>query len=987
VKRWLILLVLCGVAPAQTQNLTVSVTGTGTVTGSGQTYQNINLYPASTWLLCTYTTPPPTFCAGGTGIPSPAATVPTTGISSPSLSGSAMLSTLSGPNSTNTGWYQNFGASDNNTTFVLNEYIYIPTASLALMNDFERDQFQYLHSGSSGLTVNSRYYWGTHCVLSSHWFVWNSYTAAWVDTGAACSGVTANTWHHLTITVHRVAGDTSGSGGYGKMYYDSIYWDGTNVCGGSCPTTSAGALPSGYAEQTGIMLQTDILTAGTVNVYDDEINETQSGAPGISCPGNCTAAFNTGSSVSLGALPATGYVFNGWTGGGCTGTGPCSVTMSTTQTASAQFAPGTVCGPPTYNCTTKSTATVQTPNTPPITSPGSTGMTCVPGTANGGGTILGCANSWGYDTSLNPAGLNPITRMTDNTMISGYPASPTPSQGDNDLASNCALRGITPGSTFTTTACAIYNTYYIVLTYGACPYVEGWQVTSTNPVHVTLVNPLPATKGAGFTVAACGNFSWSHTNPQVTYNVPGSGTPIIYQTAWTPSGGVGSVMSYNQTPLYNLQTLCPLPSGFSTTWASSTSTDITDTYFTIGLSNVGGQNTGAYMVFLDTSSATPTCTVYVTGGTTAAAGTESCMGANCPSSSQLAAFSPGCLFTIHDVFMLQNPAGTNIPLSTGGYTSGHSCITNKPVWQPYGGSAGPQLLQASIKGTVGGDIFTGGHYSTGYYNIGVINNPYFFSVPAAGVTAVSTTTTTAISIGTNTNVVTASEANIFPTQSLTFDTGSNQETVTVLGVSGGFISAVFTKAHASGVAVTNTLTPVITFSDNCENHISQQNANLAETNPMIGSSSNNNYSTSGSGSTWPSVNGWGFNEVYAVGGNLGPVAARFNHNFILGPGSDCAGTVGPFDNTNTDFFAAYGIGDVTQDGAIFWWSSSFLGQLGTDAAGNYYAAIFAVGLDMGGNSSSGGGGTPPGTPGPTAPCPWFFTWFWREISTHPVGMA
>jgi Divergent InlB B-repeat domain len=988
VKRYLILLALCGAAFGQTLTVNLAGAGFGTVTGSGQTYQNINLYTSASWLLCTYNASQvPPFCAGGTGIPSPPATGPTTGISSPSLSGSAAEFTLSGPNSTNTGWYQNFGASDSNTTFVLDEYIYIPTASLALMNDFERDQFQYLHSGSSGLTINSRYYWGTHCVLhGGDWFVWNSFTAAWVDTGASCSGVTANTWHHLVETVHRVPGDSSGSSGYGKMYFDSIVWDGTNVCGGSCPTTSAGALPAGYAEQTGIMLETDILTAGTVNVYDDEINETQSGAPGIACPGMCSASFGSGASVTLAAAANSGSSFGGWSGA-CSGSGSCVVAMTSAQSVTATFKSsgggghsinGVTCGPPTYSCSYQGTNTVQTPNTPPITSPLSSGMNCVAGTANGSGN--GLYNSVGYDTSLNPLGLNPITRLTDNCMGSGYPFASTASGGDNDSGSNCAQRGVTPGSVFTTTICAITNTYFITLTLDGCPYVEALQVINS---QIQVVAPISATKGPGFTTPVCGDFSWSHTNPAITYNTPSSGVPTIYQTTWTWSGVPGTTVAYSQTSLYNLQTLCPLPASFSTTWASSTSSDITDQYFTLALSNTGGQNTGVYMVFLDTTSATPTCAVYVTGGTTSAAGTMACNGANCPPPSALASFAPGCLFTIHDVFMLQNAANGfgYIPLSTGGQTSGHTCVTDKPVWQPYG----PQLLQGTIKGTKGGLVFTGGHYSTGYNNIGVINNPYFYSVPASGVMAVSDTLTVAI------NGSPAVQGAFFttplplgsigPGSSLVIDTGANQETVSVISILNAesppvitFFNAIFLKNHPRGVTITNIATPFTTFSLNCENHFSQQNANPAETNPIVGSSASNNYTTSSLTSTYPATGGQWFNEVYVAGGILGSTVGRITHNFILGEGNTGGcGTndVGPFDNGNTNFDASQAIGDVTQDGAIFWWSSSFLGQLGTDALGNPYAAIFAVGLDMTAGSGGGsGGGT--GLPNPPpAPVPWF----------------
>src|SRR5262249_3679998 len=49
---------------------------------------------------------------------------------------------------------------------------------------------------------------------------------------------------------------------------------------------------------------------------------------GISCGSVCSATFAAQSSVALAATPAAGSVFTGWPGGGCSGTGTCTVTMT-----------------------------------------------------------------------------------------------------------------------------------------------------------------------------------------------------------------------------------------------------------------------------------------------------------------------------------------------------------------------------------------------------------------------------------------------------------------------------------------------------------------------------------------------------------------------------------------------------------------------------------------------------------------------------------
>lgn len=62
-------------------------------------------------------------------------------------------------------------------------------------------------------------------------------------------------------------------------------------------------------------------------------------ASGIECGSTCSHAFDDGTPVTLTATPAEGSTFAGWSGGGCSGTGACEVTISTDQTVSAEFVP------------------------------------------------------------------------------------------------------------------------------------------------------------------------------------------------------------------------------------------------------------------------------------------------------------------------------------------------------------------------------------------------------------------------------------------------------------------------------------------------------------------------------------------------------------------------------------------------------------------------------------------------------------------------
>ena len=62
-------------------------------------------------------------------------------------------------------------------------------------------------------------------------------------------------------------------------------------------------------------------------------------AAGIACAPTCTRTFDDGVGVTLTATPAAGSTFGGWSGGGCSGTGTCAVTMSSDQTVTATFNP------------------------------------------------------------------------------------------------------------------------------------------------------------------------------------------------------------------------------------------------------------------------------------------------------------------------------------------------------------------------------------------------------------------------------------------------------------------------------------------------------------------------------------------------------------------------------------------------------------------------------------------------------------------------
>lgn len=58
---------------------------------------------------------------------------------------------------------------------------------------------------------------------------------------------------------------------------------------------------------------------------------------GISCGSDCSEKYNSGTQVTLTATADSGSTFSGWSGGGCSGTGSCSVTVGADTTVTASF--------------------------------------------------------------------------------------------------------------------------------------------------------------------------------------------------------------------------------------------------------------------------------------------------------------------------------------------------------------------------------------------------------------------------------------------------------------------------------------------------------------------------------------------------------------------------------------------------------------------------------------------------------------------------
>ena len=86
-------------------------------------------------------------------------------------------------------------------------------------------------------------------------------------------------------------------------------------------------------------------TFATVGAYALAVSEkgpgiVKSSPVGISCGSVCSATYVGGALVTLIATPSKGAQFLGWSGGACSGTGTCMVTLNQATSVSATFAKG-----------------------------------------------------------------------------------------------------------------------------------------------------------------------------------------------------------------------------------------------------------------------------------------------------------------------------------------------------------------------------------------------------------------------------------------------------------------------------------------------------------------------------------------------------------------------------------------------------------------------------------------------------------------------
>jgi hypothetical protein len=89
--------------------------------------------------------------------------------------------------------------------------------------------------------------------------------------------------------------------------------------------------------EIGIQVKQSVLTSLTVLMDGAGSGRVTSSPDGIFCETDCLEAYGSGTLVTLSASPYSGSTFAGWSGGGCSGTGTCTLTIGGITSVTATF--------------------------------------------------------------------------------------------------------------------------------------------------------------------------------------------------------------------------------------------------------------------------------------------------------------------------------------------------------------------------------------------------------------------------------------------------------------------------------------------------------------------------------------------------------------------------------------------------------------------------------------------------------------------------
>jgi Calx-beta domain/Divergent InlB B-repeat domain len=244
-------------------------------------------------------------------------------------------------------------------------------------------------------------------------------TLTWVD----------NSGDELGFSVERSNGSGSAFGQIGTTEGGTTAYTDTTVSAGTTYCYRVRAFNSStYSNYSNVACGVSVQMFGLAVVKVGEGTGSVKSIPaGINCGSSCSGRYPAGSVVTLSATAATGSTFSGWSGGGCSGTASCKVTLKAAAVVTATFASQPVSPP---GGPTGSVSTSVAIDAPTVTSNANAAVTVTVSAESGTPTGL---------VSLAVDGGAPLTAMLTNGRVTFTLLRPN--AGDHSVAATYAAQG------------------------------------------------------------------------------------------------------------------------------------------------------------------------------------------------------------------------------------------------------------------------------------------------------------------------------------------------------------------------------------------------------------------------------------------------------------------------------------------------------------------------------------------------------------------
>jgi hypothetical protein len=175
--------------------------------------------------------------------------------------------------------------------------------------------------------------------------------ASWVDNSGGVAMTRIERRHATETTYTPLADADPGS----TTFVDTSVGSGSTYCYRVFAWVDEAVSP--YSEEVCAASAPDSVTVAVSKTGTGSGTVTSQPA-GIDCGSACAVSAPAGTFITLTATPASGSVFNGWSGGGCTGTAPCGFATNSSVVVTASFSLAPVTSPPPPTTPTTYTLTV-----------------------------------------------------------------------------------------------------------------------------------------------------------------------------------------------------------------------------------------------------------------------------------------------------------------------------------------------------------------------------------------------------------------------------------------------------------------------------------------------------------------------------------------------------------------------------------------------------------------------------------------------------